>query len=100
MANTTIIRGDSYALRRPLFTHTFVDDNGDPFDLSGCTVRSTFKTATTDPTTDTTDTTAVIKATLEVSSLGIATTETMMYLVGAATDWIWRRARPGSPMSS
>lgn len=85
MASVTLIRGDSYALRRPLFTHTFVDDLGAAFDLTGCTVRSTFKTATTDPTSDTTDSTAAIKATLIVDGTGTATTETKMYLVGAAT---------------
>ena len=88
MADVTIVKGDSYALRRPLFTHTFVDDVGAPFSLAGCTVRSTFKTATTDPSTDTTDSTAVIKATLVVSGLGVATSETKMYLVGPATDGV------------
>lgn len=85
MADLVIYRGDSYALRRPLYTHTFTDDLGAPFDLTGCTVRSTFKTATTDPTTDTTDSTAAIKATLIVDGTGTATTETKMYLVGAAS---------------
>lgn len=85
MADTVVTRGDSYALRRPLFTHTFVDDVGAPFDLTSCTVRSTFKTATTDPSTDTTDSTAVIKATLTVDGSGTATTQTNMYLVGAAS---------------
>jgi hypothetical protein len=85
MADTEIYRGDSYAIRRPLYTHTFVDDNGDPFDLTSCTVRSTFKTIPTDSETDTTDSTAVIKATLIVDGTGTATTQTKMYLVGAAT---------------
>jgi hypothetical protein len=85
MADVEIYRGDSYAIRRPLFTHTFVDDNADPFDLTSCTVRSTFKTIPTDSSTDTTDSTAVIKATLIVDGTGTATTETKMYLVGLAT---------------
>ena len=85
MTDITLIRQDSYSTRRPLFTHTFVDDQGDPFDLTGCTVRSTFKTATTDSQTDTTDSTAAIKATLIVDGTGTATTQTKMYMVGAAT---------------
>ncbi len=85
MADVTIIRGDSYALRRPLFTHTIVDDLGAAFNLTGCTVRSTFKTETTDPNSDTTDSTAVIKATLIINGSGTAMTETKMYLVGAAS---------------
>lgn len=85
MADTTIIRGDSYAIRRPLFTHTFVDENGAPFDLTGCTVRSTFKTKPEDILIDTTDSTAVVKATLIVDGSGTPTTQTKMYLVGAAT---------------
>jgi len=93
MADIELIRGDSYALRRPLFTHTFseVDEDGvviGAFDLTGCTVRSTFKTVPTDSTSDTTDTTAVIKATLIVDGTGTATTQTKMYLVGAATDGV------------
>lgn len=88
MPDRTIVRGDSYATRRPLYVHTFVDDVGAPFDLTGCTVRSTFKTTTTDPSTDATDSTAVIKATLIVDGSGTATTETKMYLVGAATDGV------------
>lgn len=82
-----VVRGDSYALRRPLFTYTLVDDQDppQPFDLSGCTVRTTWKTATTDPNTDTTDATAVLTGTLIVDGTGTATTETNLYLVGDAT---------------
>lgn len=43
MPDITIIRGDSYALRRPLYVYTFVDILGEPYDLAGCTVRTTFK---------------------------------------------------------
>ena len=85
MADLQIVRGDSYALRRPLYTHLLTNANGTPFDLTGCTVRTTFKTETTDPNSDTTDSTAVIKGTLIVNGSGTATTETKMYMVGAAT---------------
>jgi hypothetical protein len=80
-----IIRGDSYALRRPLFTYALVDEDNLPFDLSGCTVRTTWKVERTDPTTDPTDTGAVLKGLLVVSGAGVATTQSGLYLVGPAT---------------
>ena len=80
-----IIRGDSYAVRRPFFTYELVDDLNDPFDLTGCTVRTTWKVATTDPSTDPTDASAVLKGLLIVDGTGTATTETNLEMVGLAT---------------
>lgn len=85
MPNVTIIRGDSYALRRPLYTYTLVDDENASFDLSGCTVRTTFKTVTTDPADDPTDASAALTGLLVVGSDGTPTTQTALYLVGDAT---------------
>lgn len=88
MATRTIIRGDSYGLRRPFYTYTFVDENDAPLDLTGCTIRVTYKAAPTDPTTDTTDSTAAIKHTIVIDTFGVATTQTGLYLTGAATGGI------------
>lgn len=85
MADRTIIRGDSYATRRPLWTITLVDEVSAAFDLTGCTVRTTYKTTLTDPTADPSDTSAEIAHTLIVDGTGAATTEDGLYLVGLAT---------------
>lgn len=88
MAVRTVIRGDSYAIRRPLYTYTLVDDNANPFDLTGCTIRTTYKAALTAPETDPTDTSAAIKHTLIINGSGAATTEDGLHLVGAATNGV------------
>ena len=80
-----IIRGDSYALRRPFFTYELVDDQSEPFDLTDCTIRTTWKVTTTDPATDPTDATAVLKGLLVIDDTGTATTEDGLYLAGLAT---------------
>lgn len=85
MAVRTIIRGDSYGIRRPLFTLTLVDGSGNPFNLSGCTVRTTYKTAATDPVADPNDTNAPIKHFITINSGGTMTSNSGLFLVGAAT---------------
>jgi len=80
----TLIRGDSYSIRRPLYEITFVDDEAAPLDLTGCTIRSTYKITTTDPNEDTTDEGAYIKATLVVDTDGEAMTEDGLYLKSTA----------------
>lgn len=88
MTDRVLIAGDSYQTRRAVFRYTLLTDTGAAFDLTGCTVRSTFKPALATITDDPTDTTAPIKATLIVSGAGAATTQTKLYLVGAATGGI------------
>ena len=88
MAVRTIIRGDSYALRRPLWTLTFVDELANPFNLTGCTVRTTYKTASTAPADDPNDTNAPIKHTIIINGSGTPTTQDGLFLVGAATGGI------------
>lgn len=83
--NRIIIRGDSYGIRRPLYRITIFDDElMEPFNLSGCTVRTTYKPAKTTPQEDPTDETAPIKHTLVVDGSGTATTQNGIYLVGEA----------------
>jgi hypothetical protein len=89
MPDLIIIRGDSYALRRPLYTYTIVDDLGGPFNLSGCTVRTTFKTAISPIDLDPNDELAVIKHQVAVDLSGVATS-TGLVLQGPATAGIVR----------
>lgn len=88
MAVRTIIRGDSYGIRRPLYTLTLVDTNNNPFDLSGCTVRMTYKSVLTDPTTDPNDSNAPIKHSIVIAIDGTVTDSTGLVLVGDAADGV------------
>ena len=85
MADITIIRGDSYSLRRPLFTYSFVTNLGAAFDLAGCVIRTTYKPNVLGPADDPVDATAAIKHTLRVGSDGISTETDGIYLSGLAT---------------
>lgn len=85
MAVRTIIRGDSYGIRRPLYTITLVDELGNPFNLTGCTVRTTYKAAVTTPVEDPTDTSAAIKHDIVINGSGAPTTENGLHLLGPAT---------------
>ena len=85
MAVRNIIRGDSYAIRRPFYTITLVDENSNPFDLRGCTVRTTYKAALTSPVEDPNDSTAAIKHDIVVNSSGTVTSQNGLFLVGPAT---------------
>lgn len=80
----TIIRGDSYAIRRPLYTYHFVNDQGGPFDLTGCTVRTTYRDNNATPQEDPNDEVVVWKATLVVDNQGIPTLENGMKLATTA----------------
>ncbi len=86
VSSRVVIRGDTYSIRRPLYRITLLDDGGAPFDLSGSTVRSTFKPAPDNPADDPTDATAPIRHTLVVAANGTATTQAGLYLVGAAAN--------------
>jgi len=88
MAIRTIIRGDSYGLRRPLFTITLVDNLNDPFNLANCTIRTTYKIAPTDPNTDPTDENAPIKHFIELDGVGAVVDNDGLVLVGPATDGV------------
>lgn len=85
MAVRTIIRGDSYGIRRPLWVITLVDEALDPFDLSGCTVRTTYKPTATSPADDPDDTDAPIKHTIVIAVNGTVTSSDGLILVGDAT---------------
>jgi len=81
MAEKLVIRGDTYTELRPLYIYTVVDDEGGPFDFTGCTIRTTYKDATTDPNIDTTDEDAAIKHDLVVDNLGSVTLSNGLFLV-------------------
>lgn len=84
----TIIRGDSYALRRPLYTYTLVDENLEPLNLAGCTVRTTYRAAPASLTEDPTDGSAVWKATLQLNSSGVPIISTGLALKGTAAEGV------------
>lgn len=88
MAEKIIIRGDSYTDLRPLYTYTLVNDQGQPFDLTGCTVRTTYKTETTDPNTDTTDATAAIAHDLIIDGGGNILSSNGLIVVGDVTSGV------------
>jgi len=88
MAEKLIIRGDSYTVLRPLYIYTIVNDEGGPFDLTGCTVRTTYKDATTDPNEDSNDVDAAIKHDLVVDNLGAVTLTHGLFLVAGVAGGI------------
>lgn len=88
MTNVLITRGDAYAIRRPLFTHTLVTTIGETFDLTGCTILTTFKIAPLPAADDPDDESGAIKGTLVVNEDGVATTQDNLFMVGAADDGV------------
>lgn len=85
MAVRTIIRGDSYGIRRPFYTITLVDIDSNPFNLTGCTIRVTYKPVINTPDDDPNDTTAAIKHDIVINGSGVVTSSTGISLEGAAT---------------
>lgn len=88
MTERTVVRGDDYVMRRPVFKLTLVAIEGDvivPLDMSGCTVRATFKTAPTDPATDPTDESAELKRDITFDVAGTVTSATGFRLPDGGT---------------
>lgn len=83
-----IFRGDSYAIRRPLYTYTFQDEDLDPLSLNGCTIQITYKPSITTIESDSLDSTAVIKHEIKINGGGTVVSQTGLYLVGAATGGV------------
>lgn len=88
MAEKLIIRGDSYTSLRPLYTYTFVNDEGGPMNFTGCSIRTTYKEATTDPNVDTTDTSAAIKHDLVIDESGAVIVSNGLTLVAGVAGGI------------
>lgn len=85
----TIVRGDSYASRRPLYTYTLANSEElSPLNLSGCTVRTTYRTSPAKVEEDPTDASAVWKGTLVISSSGVPTTSNGLVLKGTASSGV------------
>lgn len=84
----TIIRGDSYALRRPLYIYTLVDNNLNPLNLSGCTIRTTYRTSKATIQEDPDDGSAVWKGTLSIDETGFPFVSNGMGLRGPASDGV------------
>ncbi len=88
MADRTIYRGDSYALRRPLWIHTLLNEAGTAFDLRGSTVRTTYRTTPASVDNDPTDAQAVITHNIVIDAAGVVTSQNGLFLQGAATAGI------------
>lgn len=86
MATRTITRGDSYSLRRPLYQITFINAEGDPMDLAGCTIRTTYKAEQTTIEEDPEDIHAVIVHELVIDEAGLPVVEDGLYLIGDAVE--------------
>lgn len=85
MTDRQVIRGDSFTTRRAFYQITLRDDQNQLFDLTGCTVRTTFKSTPDAPADDPDDTMAAIRHTLIVGVDGVPTLSNGLYLVGPAT---------------
>lgn len=83
-----IYQGDSYESLRPLFTLTFLDDGGTPLDLSGYTVRTTFKISATDPADDPSDANAYIRHYIRLAADGSVIGNRGLLLRNVAEDGI------------
>ena len=81
-----IIRGDSYAIKRPLYVYTIVDENLNPFNLAGCTVRTTYRSTPASISEDPNDESAIWTGTLVVSSAGTETYSKGLSLQGLANE--------------
>jgi len=84
----TIIRGDDYGIRRPLWIHTFVDGDGVALDLTGMTIRTTYKTAALPAATDPIDASAAIKHFIVIDGTGTVTDQDGLYLETTAAAGI------------
>lgn len=83
-----IYQGDSYESLRPLFTLTFLDDGGAPLNLSGYTVRTTFKLQSTDPVNDPNDANAYIRHHIRIAADGSVIGNRGLQLRNVAADGI------------
>lgn len=80
MPPKTIVRGDAYAIRRPLFSYVLTQPNLTPFPLNGCTVRTTYKTVATAPTADPADASAAIRHFMVIDPQGVVTASSGLVL--------------------
>lgn len=73
MVNRMVIRGDDYVIRRYLLRFALVDDMLAPMDLTGCTVRSTWRPAPVSPEDDPNDAAADLAASITFDGSGAVT---------------------------
>jgi hypothetical protein len=88
MNTKVVIRGDSYALRRPLFRYELVDIEGRPFDLAGCVLQTTYKVERNTPKEDPEDRLANVKHHIEVGADGEIIAANGMVLEARAQDGV------------
>ena len=84
----TVIRGDSYGIRRPFYTYTFVDSGDLPLNLAGCTIRTTYKAGKASAADDPNDATAEIKHHITLNGSGGIVSQNGLYLESTAAAGI------------
>lgn len=83
-----IFQGDSYESLRPLYTLTLLDDGGAPLNLTGYTIRTTFKLAATDPVDDPNDANAYIRHHIRIAADGTIASQKGLQLRNLPADGI------------
>lgn len=76
-----IVKGDSYAIRRPMWTHEFVDINNDPMDFAGCTLLTTYKPSIVPIDDDPDDSEAVVRHSIVFDMDGQPTSENGLFYI-------------------
>lgn len=82
MAVRELVRGDSYTHRRPVFRFTLADIRGKALDLTGYTIRATFKSRQTSLEDDPLDVFAPIRHELVIDEYGVPQKENGLVLDG------------------
>lgn len=85
MASIPIIIGDSYDIARRLWEFTFVDINGNPYDLAGCKIKTTYKATILPFDTDPNDDMAIVKHYIIINSSGVVTSSSGLKLSTTAS---------------
>lgn len=74
MATKTIIRGDDYNLARPFCEYAILNEAGQPMNLAGCIVMTTYRSAIQPIETDPFDANAIVKHHIQIAGDGSVTT--------------------------
>lgn len=81
MPDIAIIKGDSYAIRRPMWTYEFVDELNEPMNFAGMTILTTYKSKIMPMDVDAADTSAYITHKIVFGIDGVPTTQEGLFYV-------------------
>lgn len=85
MTDRTIYRGDSYVIRRQLFHIALANVGLGAFDMTDCTILTTYKQEKTDPNEDPNDSTAPLKGSITFDGSGNVTANSNLVLPDGKT---------------